>query len=498
MTTPRLAGASALLAGAIALAAMLGWQYDVEHLRSFVPGLVAMNPATAIAALLAASSLWLQRRGDAPGSARLLAALVLAFGFWKLAAITFGFDAGFDRLFFPDRLDQATPLPNRMAPNTALCFALLGGALALLRARGELAQALALAAGGIAFFALLGHLYDLADLNRIAAYIPMALNTALAITLLAFGALAAQPRRAFAAVVTADGPGGYLARRLLPAAVLLPVVLGALRFWGDAGVLLHIVASILLLMALVWATARALERSERGRREAGDRIHELNRELEAFSYTVSHDLRAPLRAIVGFSQALAEDHGAGLDPEARRLLDRVVAAGTRMSLLIDDLLAFSRISRAEMRQASVDMSALAREIVSDLREAEPERQVEFHVAEGMRSRGDPGLLRVLLQNLLANAWKFTARCPRARIEMGAQAGNGDGPVYFVRDDGAGFDMRYADKLFTPFQRLHAASDFDGTGIGLATVQRVAHRHGGRAWAEGRVDGGATFYFTLGE
>jgi len=217
-----------------------------------------------------------------------------------------------------------------------------------------------------------------------------------------------------------------------------------------------------------------------------------NRELEAFSYSVSHDLRAPLRSMDGFCQVLLEDYGEALDDEARGYLRRVRAASQRMAQLIDDLLKLSRITRTEMRREPVDLSRLARTIADDLRSGQPDRKAQFHIAQGLLANGDPRLLRVVLDNLLSNAWKFTSKHATACIEFGAC----DGRTFFVRDDGAGFDMAYTDKLFGPFQRLHGMTEFEGTGIGLATVQRIINRHGGRAWAEGEVEHGACFYFSL--
>ncbi|MDZ7361326.1 MAG: PAS domain S-box protein [candidate division KSB1 bacterium] len=224
-----------------------------------------------------------------------------------------------------------------------------------------------------------------------------------------------------------------------------------------------------------------------------------NKELEAFSYSVSHDLAAPLRSIDGFSQILLEDYGGLLDDQGREYLQRVRVATQRMAQLINDMLNLSRVTRAEMRRESVDLSALARIVAAELQQVAPERCVEFVIAEGITATGDARLLRVVLENLLGNAWKFTGKRPSARIEFGVVHPNGVGdgrPIYFVRDDGAGFDMSYADKMFGAFQRLHDASEFEGTGIGLASVQRIINRHGGRVWAEGEVERGATFYFTL--
>jgi len=220
-----------------------------------------------------------------------------------------------------------------------------------------------------------------------------------------------------------------------------------------------------------------------------------NAELDAFAYSVSHDLRAPLRGIDGFSQALLEDYAERLDVTGKDYLARVRSASQRMATLIDDLLNLSRVTRHQMHVAAVDLSALARGIAADLQKGDPERRAEFIIAPGLQVQADPGLMRVVLQNLLENAWKFTGKRPHARIEVGSATHDGR-PAYFVRDNGAGFDMTYVHKLFGAFQRLHGAQEFDGTGVGLATVQRVIHRHGGRVWAEGAVDGGATFYFTL--
>jgi light-regulated signal transduction histidine kinase (bacteriophytochrome) len=242
------------------------------------------------------------------------------------------------------------------------------------------------------------------------------------------------------------------------------------------------------------AANRQLGNANRDLEETNRELEGANRELEAFSYSVSHDLRAPLRSIEGFSQILLEDHARGLDEEARGYLGRVRAASRRMSTLIDDLLDLSRVSRGPLRREVIDLSAIAREVAAELRKSRPEREVEFVMAGGLTATGDPRLLRIALENLLGNAFKFTEKRPRAVVEFGA---TGDGRVaYYVRDNGVGFDMAYADKLFGAFQRLHPPEHFEGTGIGLATVQRIVHRHGGRVWAEGDVGEGATFYFTL--
>lgn len=221
-----------------------------------------------------------------------------------------------------------------------------------------------------------------------------------------------------------------------------------------------------------------------------------NKELEAFSYSVSHDLRAPLRAIDGFSQALIEDYTGQLDDQGKSYLHRVRNAAQRMGHLIDDMLTLSRVTRVEMQRSIVDLSALAADVLGALQESEPERKVDCHIESGLKAEGDPHLLRIVLSNLIGNAWKYTTYQVQPYIEFGATH-NSDGTAeFFVRDNGAGFDMTYANKLFGAFQRLHQASEFPGTGIGLATVQRIVHRHSGQVRGAGVPNQGATFFFTL--
>lgn len=236
---------------------------------------------------------------------------------------------------------------------------------------------------------------------------------------------------------------------------------------------------------------------EEALRQAKALAEAASKELEAFSYSVAHDLRAPLRHIDGFSQALLEDCAARLDADGARYLKNVREAAQQMGQLIDDLLNLSRVTRADLNRKSVDVSAHVRSVIEKLQESQPERKVELVVQDGVVAVADPRLFDVVLTNLLTNAWKFTGKCSNARIEFATQ-GDENPTVFFVRDNGAGFDPRYADKLFGVFQRLHAADEFEGTGIGLATVRRIVGRHGGRVWAEAEVDRGATFYFTIEE
>ena len=221
-----------------------------------------------------------------------------------------------------------------------------------------------------------------------------------------------------------------------------------------------------------------------------------NKNLEAFTFSVAHDLRSPLRALSGYSEALVEDYGDRLDETGRWYAERIQAATERMAALIDDLLNLSSVSRAELSLGPVNLSAEVAAIAGELQAREPGRRVRFALQDGVRVNADRTLIRTVLQNLVENAWKYTGKRDDATIEFGATAAEDAGVCCYVRDNGAGFDPAFAAKLFQPFQRLHAVTEFPGTGIGLASVRRIIERHGGRAWAEGAVGRGATFYFTL--
>jgi two-component system, sensor histidine kinase and response regulator len=221
------------------------------------------------------------------------------------------------------------------------------------------------------------------------------------------------------------------------------------------------------------------------------------KDLESFNYSVSHDLRAPLRPLDGFSQALLEEYGEHLDDTAKGYLNRIRSAAQRMAQLIDDLLRLSRIRAAELHPEPLDLSALVELITNDLRSVDPQRDVEIAIEPGLINEGDAGLLRIALENLLRNAWKFSSKKPRARIEFG-RASQGSERAYYIKDDGVGFDTSYASRICQPFQRFHTTTEFEGTGIGLAIVERIIRHHGGRIWVESEPGSGATFYFTLHE
>lgn len=284
--------------------------------------------------------------------------------------------------------------------------------------------------------------------------------------------------------------------------------LGAFAITDQNGSLLMLQTFICVatVTALVLAAAVAERKSaedkfrrltlelERRVQERTAQLEGTNKELEAFCYSVSHDLRAPLRTIRGFSEVLLEQYTDGLDERGQDFLRRTCDAGLQMDKLIEDLLKLSRVARGEIEQREINLSAIAQEIAGDLAKSEPQRTVEFAIAPGVAAKGDERLLRLVIDNLLRNAWKFTGKQTTARIEFGRT--NGEASPIFVRDNGVGFDMAYAGKLFGVFQRLHSQVEFEGSGVGLAIVQRVVNRHGGRVWAEAKLNDGATFYFTL--
>ncbi len=274
---------------------------------------------------------------------------------------------------------------------------------------------------------------------------------------------------------------------VLPALVHRPFI----RDFADWLGMAVFAATSTMVSAIAEATRRANVRAK----QAHDEAEVANRELEAFSYSVAHDLRAPLRGMNGFAQVLLDAYGDKLDADGQDALQEILLNAKRMGALIDALLSLSRVTRSALNPESVDLSALVRATASRLSSAEPARAVEWVIADHLRADLDPTLARTLIDNVIDNAWKFTSKVPAARIEFGVTEKDRI-RAFYVRDNGAGFDMAFAKKLFAPFQRLHTVAEFPGTGIGLATVQRIVHRHGGRLWAEGTVDGGATFYFAF--
>jgi signal transduction histidine kinase len=509
-TLHRIALACGAAAAGIGMLTLVGWRFDIAALTRIFPDWAAMGPVTAFGILLGGGTLMLQQvlpstrcaRAASRGPAlvlSVLALLVLIHNIPESNPVFSGFAS-------PEQI-AATGI-HYTAHVTALSLLLLGAALSLLTlpipGALALAQILALVVLAPGTLAVLGYLYGIETLYALNLFNGFALHTALAFVMLAVGVLAAPGRRGWLALAASQGPGGVMLRRLWLPGLFIVVLLGWLRLQGEKaglfgtefGVALMVSMAVGVLTVLTWRTARWLEDTEVQRRlvetekdrlnaELEQRVEQRtaelaasNRELESFAYSVSHDLRAPLRAIDGFGRLVVEKHGA-----------------QQMGALIDDLLAFSRTGRQALALQRVDTPRLVNESLQVVRSEHDGSRAIIEIGELPECEGDPVLLRQVWTNLLANALKFSGKRETPSIEIGSYAEKGE-RVFFVRDNGVGFDMRYADKLFGVFQRLHRVSEFPGTGVGLALAQRIVQRHGGRIWAEAQPDRGATFHFTL--
>jgi signal transduction histidine kinase len=560
---PRLA---ALLAAMVALCVavvLLGWRIGNRALEGFVPGFPRMNPVTAICFLAVAAAVGCLLDEDNTAAPARSAGWTLAIFAAAISVVRLGAILGvrgwdIDLIFYGASVNDPHS-PARMAAGTAVNFILLGASLLLLDAPSsrsrKLSEFLAFATGSISLVALTGYVYGTQPFNGYTLYHSMSFPTSVCFVLLVVAELASRPRRGWVAVCLGNGTGAIVARRLAPVAIATPIVLGWLRMGAQAlgwvnvegGIALMTAAQVIILSAIVLWTVQvlqgvdderelartSLQQSEERYRLRSLELEASNKELEAFAYSVSHDLRSPLRGIDGFSRILQEEFGEQIGATGRHYTQRICSATQHMSEVIDDLLRLSRVTRDPLQRQAIDLTQLAEEIARNLQANEPGREVRFEISPNLRAHGDSRLVRLALENLIGNAWKFTRKRPDARIEFGRWAGNGNGSnvtkhvaatssangsvtgsangaaigfahgaqpaaaaAFFVRDNGAGFDPAHAGQLFGVFQRLHRTAEFPGTGIGLATVQRIVQRHGGKVWGEGAIEKGATFSFTL--
>ncbi|MBI2850366.1 MAG: hypothetical protein HYX80_04915, partial [Chloroflexi bacterium] len=504
-----------IIAGTIFFGGLL---FNDPNLKSLAPGLPMMMPNASVGEILAGVSLFLglviPSKRSVSWIARFLAASVFIIGLATAVEYIFNVDLLIDELFFKD-ISSGAAYPGRLSPETTIALTFIGFSLLLFLAKTRswmnwASQALAFGAGMAAVTVIMSYVYGALQLYVITPYTGTSIACAVSVLSISSGIILAQVDRGPAALLASEKSGGVIARWLLPATIVIPFARGVISLWNQNSGLLPGVPGLVAesaLTAALWVVlfgivVRVLNQVDTARQAATEALKErsvqlenANEELRAFSYSVAHDLRAPLRSTVGFSQVLAEDYASKLDEQGKQYLKWIQESGEVMAQLIDDMLQLSRVTTAEIHETLIDLTELSQFVLDELKKTEPDRRVEIVVSPGIICVGDRQLMRHVMQNLLRNAWKFTGKAAQPRIEVGAITRDGE-RAYFVRDNGAGFDMAYADKLFKPFQRLHRAEEFAGTGIGLAIVQRIIRRHGGQVWAEGEVDKGATFYFSL--
>jgi signal transduction histidine kinase len=516
--------AGACIPIALGALGLIGWSRDNLYLTSLRPGLVPINPLTAVCLMLAGVALVsLFRASESLKWAVPTAAILLAaIGVSCLLGYVTGWNIPLDRVLFREKLTDVPLGPNRMAPNTALNFILLASAFAFAGSRNERArrasQILSLIVAVISFLGLLGYLFHFDSLYQITDYYPMSLSAVLGFLFAAMGSLCLYPHSGPASLLFSDSTGGFMARRLMPVAIFAPTLAAWIflaaqssgRLDAATGMARLTFANILIASLAVYATSRRLHNGDRKRMLAeaevrrlnaslqgqAERLAAANKGLESFSYSVSHDLRSPLTHVQGYAEMLALETAGKLDGKAARYLGVIQDETVRMGALIDDLLAFAMVEHVEMRMGQVSMEEVVRE---SIRRLEPEiggRKVAWVIQSLPSVRADRSLVDQVMLNLLSNALKYSRNRTESQVEIGFGPAGSGRDVFYVRDNGVGFDMRHADRLFEVFQRMHAPSDFEGTGIGLANVRSIIERHGGKVWAEAEVDKGATFFFSL--
>jgi signal transduction histidine kinase len=510
----------------IAIGVLNGWIFDLNVLNRITPGLVAMNPLTALCFILLTIAFFLLKTSKPKEVyiAHTLVILVVLFALIKITGLVIGANDYIDTILFHSKLQNARvgDIENRMAPNAAICFVLSGVSLLLAHYKNhteqQISEYLSIIVILISLLSIIGYLYGVSFYYQMLAYMPMAIHAAFCFLLQALAILFAFPHRGLMKDITNQHAGGRMARKILPAIFLVATLLGltsllgkrALLYDAEFGMATFTITVITLLTIITLKSARSLNSVDRHRDTTekalasaneeltiqAEQLVQLNNELESFCYSVSHDLRAPLRSIGGYSQILEEDCYDKLDDAGKRSLHTIIKSTNKMNQLIDGLLNFSKLGRNPIIRTSINMHALAENVAKELTRSRNET-IEIEIDALPNAQGDYAMISLVFQNLISNAYKYSSKKENPKIKIGSLHKNNE-VVYFVKDNGVGFDMNYYHKLFGVFQRLHRDKEFEGNGIGLATVNRIIQRHGGKVWAESNVDEGTIFYFTLQE
>ncbi len=516
---------ASIIAIIVGLVVIIGWILNIESFKSILPNIVAMKANTALCFILIGISLfYLNEKQITRPKLRITqicAIIVGIIGFLTIIEYLFNYNIGIDQLLFSEQVGAVlTTNPGRMASTTAINFLIIGISLLLIDLKNRYGnnayQSFVLIAISISLFSFAGYIYG-ATISYSNIVTPMALNTSIAFIIVCFGMLFSRPDQGIMSTFTSSLLGGVMARRLLPSTIVILLVIGFIRIVGEGlglydvatGVAITIISAIIILSFLIWKSADSLNQIDLEARKTKENLQlsnkklekqskqlkDANDELESFAFSISHDLRTPLRAIDGYSRVLLKRYEDKLDDQGKRFLNNVRDNTLRMAHLIDDILALSRAGRTELKKTDVNMESLIKNVFKELRPTTDGLEVQLKVHPIPLVYSDRTAMHQIVTNLISNSIKFTEHKENPIIEIGAEKGEIE-TVFYIKDNGAGFNMKYYNKLFDLFQRLHSQKEFEGTGVGLAIVKRLLNRQGGRIWAEGKVNKGATFFFTL--
>lgn len=508
----------------ISLVVLFGWIFDLDLLKQVIPETVSMNPLTAVLFILSGSSLILvsDRKEQLNRIGKLLASLIFIIVLIKLSEYVFNFQKGIDSYLFGEDLqeDNNLYLSNRMASNTALCFLMMAINLFLYKVKGPLMlwiyQILSFGIMALSLLSFIGYLYVVDLFYSLLVKIPMAVHTAFCFLLLGVALLLSRPKMGITAQISSENVGGKVARRIVPMVVIVPVFVGALilqfqieEIYGlDFGMAILTLSIIVFFLIISLTVVSRLNKTDKARQNAENnlwstvedlenRTSELtrsNKELETFSYTLSHDLKSPLRAINSYAKIIQNDYHDNLDEDGRKMLATIARNGAEMGNLIESLLNLAHLGKQGLASKPINMHRLAQEVTETLK-ISMQSNINVQIESLPPAIGDEVLIGKVFENLISNALKYSSKESNANVSIGFKTKENKN-VYFVKDNGAGFDMKHYDKLFLIFHRLHTQDEFKGTGIGLAIARKIVGFHKGEIWAEALIGKGATFYFSL--